>query len=307
MRRHILRRIASMVVVMLAITMLVFGIGRLGGDPRQLYLTPYTKMTWESWEAMGREMGLDKPLVVQYALWLSRAVRGDFGDSVHYHRNSLQLIITGLRATLELAGISFAVAIAIGVPLGMLSAVKRGGPWDYVARSFALAGQAVPPFWLALMLIFVLGVQLGWLPTSRRGDWTHYVLPVFTLAWLSSAPVLRLTRSAMLEVLDSEYIKFARAKGVGAWPVIWKHALKNALIAPLTYSAVMLASFITGAVVVETVFAWPGMGRLSVQAALNNDFPLVTGLALFFSAVFVIANFLADMLYAVIDPRIRYA
>lgn len=306
MQRLILRRFATMILVMVAITILVFGVGRLAGDPRELYLTPYTRLTWENWEAMGKQMGLDKPLVVQYGIWLSNAVRGDFGKSVHYHINALSLIRNSLRATLELAGISFAVAVVIGVPLGILSAVRRGSIWDYMGRSFALAGQALPPFWLALMLIFVVAVQFGWLPTSRRGDWTHYVLPVFTLGWLASAPLLRLTRSAMLEVLDSEYVKFARAKGVGAWAVVWKHALKNAVIAPLTFAAILLASFITGAVVVETVFAWPGIGRLAVQAALNNDYPLVTGLALFFSAIFLIANLVADVAYALIDPRIRY-
>lgn len=306
MQRFIVRRLGTMIVVMVAISAMVFGLSRVSGDPRHLYMSPYTRLTWEEWEAMGREMGLDKPLVVQYALWLGNALKGDFGDSIFYHRNSLDVIREFLGATLELGGISFAVAVLIGVPLGVLSAVRRGGIWDYLGRSFALAGQALPPFWLGIVLILLFAVQLGWLPSSRRGDWTHYVLPVFTLGWLGAAPLLRLTRSSMLEVLDSEYIKFARSKGVGSWLVIWKHAFKNALIAPMTYGAILLASFIIGTVVVETVFSWPGIGRLSVQAALNTDFPLITGLALFFSAVFVMANLVVDILYAAIDPRIRY-
>lgn len=291
---------------MVAITALIFGLSRQAGDPRYLYLSPYTKLSQAEWEAIGRSMGLDKPLFVQYGTWLSKAVRGDFGESIAYHVNSLDLIRRSLRATLELAVVSFAVSLAIGIPLGVLSAVSRGTIWDYVGRSFALLGQAMPPFWLAIVMVLLFAVELGWLPTSRRGGWTHYVLPVVTLGWVASAPLLRLTRSAMLEVLDSEYVKFARAKGVSGWATIWKHAFRNALITPLTYAAILLASFITGTVVIETVFAWPGIGRLSVQAALNNDFPLITGLALFFSGLFLLASLLSDIAYAAIDPRIRY-
>ncbi|MDP2950479.1 MAG: ABC transporter permease [Chloroflexota bacterium] len=306
MQRFILRRLLSMPLVMVAITALIFGLSQQAGDPRYLYLSPYTKMSPAEWEAIGRSMGLDRPLVVRYWLWLSKAARGDFGESIAYHVNSLDLIKRSLRATLELAAVSFAFSMGIGIPLGVLSAVSRGSIWDYVARSFALLGQSVPPFWLAIVMILVFAVELGWLPTSRRGGWTHYVLPVVTLGWVASAPLLRLTRSSMLEVLDSEYVKFARAKGVGAWATIWKHAFRNALVTPLTYAAILMASFITGAVVIETVFAWPGIGRLSVQAALNNDFPLITGLALFFSGLFLLASLLSDIAYAAIDPRIRY-
>ena len=306
MQRFILRRLASMVIVMLIITSLVFGLCRASGDPRYFYLTAYHHLTAEKWEAMGRAMGLDKPLVVQYANWLFDAVRGDFGESIQYQKNSLHVILERLPATLELAGLAFMVSVIIGIPLGVLSAVRRASVWDYIGRSFALVGQAAPPFWLGIVLILLFSVQLGWLPSSRRGDWTHYVLPVFTLGWLGAAPLMRLTRSSMLEVLDSEYIKFARSKGVGPWVVIWKHAFRNALIAPMTFAAILLAAFIVGAVVIETVFAWPGIGRMVVQAALNTDFPLVTGLALLFSAVFLLANFAVDILYAVIDPRIRY-
>jgi len=196
--------------------------------------------------------------------------------------------------------------VVLGVPLGILSAVKRVSVWDYFGRSFALMGQAMPPFWIAIVLVWVFSVQLGWLPTSRRGDWTHFVLPVATLSWLPAAGLLRLTRSSMLEVLDSEYIKLARAKGVGSRMIIWKHAFRNALISPLTFAATLLASFLTGTVVVETVFAWPGIGRLAVNAALNTDYPLITGLALVFAVIFLMASLAADVAYALIDPRIRY-
>jgi peptide/nickel transport system permease protein len=193
----------------------------------------------------------------------------------------------------------------MGIGLGIASAVRRGTLIDLVIRGFALIGQAAPPFLIAIVLIFIFAVNLDWLPTSRRGDWTNFVLPVVTLAWLASASITRITRSALLEVLDSEYIKLARAKGVGRTKIIFKHALKNALIAPLTVAAILFASFITGTVVVETVFAWPGLGRLAVDATLNNDFPLVTGLTVICAAVYLLSSLIADLLYAYTDPRIR--
>jgi len=303
--RFITRRIISLVIVVFAITLLVFMLSRMTGDPRYLYMSSYTRMTHEDWEAQGRAMGLDKPLIVQYLIWVKDAAKGDFGDSVHFRRNSLDLIIKFLPATLQLSGISFVCAILLGIPLGVLSAAKRTTVWDYLGRSFALLGQAVPPFWIAIVFIWIFSVHLGWLPTSRKGDWTHYVMPVITLGWLPAAGLLRLTRSSMLEVLDSEYVKLARAKGVSAKTIIWKHALRNSMIAPLTYAAILLASFLTGTVVVETVFAWPGLGRLSVMAALNTDFPLITGLALVFAILFLVCSLVADILYAILDPRIR--
>ncbi|MBR97404.1 MAG: ABC transporter permease [Dehalococcoidia bacterium] len=305
MARFITRRIISLVIVVFAITLLVFMLSRMTGDPRYLYMSSYTRMTHEDWEAQGRAMGLDKPLIVQYLIWVKDAAKGDFGDSVHFRRNSLDLIIKFLPATLQLSGISFVCAILLGIPLGVLSAAKRTTVWDYLGRSFALLGQAVPPFWIAIVFIWIFSVHLGWLPTSRKGDWTHYVMPVITLGWLPAAGLLRLTRSSMLEVLDSEYVKLARAKGVSAKTIIWKHALRNSMIAPLTYAAILLASFLTGTVVVETVFAWPGLGRLSVMAALNTDFPLITGLALVFAIIFLVCSLVADILYAILDPRIR--
>ncbi len=290
----------------MGLTMLVFSLSHATGDPRYLYMTQYTRTTSEAWEAQGKAMGLDKPLVVQYMIWVGKAVRGDFGNSVYYQRNSLEMILESLPATLQLSGISFLAAMILGIPLGVLSAVKRSTAWDYAGRSFALLGQSVPPFWIAIVLVIIFSVQLDWLPTSRRGDWQHFVLPVATLGWLPAAGLLRLTRSSMLEVLDSEFVKLARAKGVSSGAIVWKHAFRNALIAPVTYAMILLAGFMTGTVVVETVFAWPGIGRLAVNAALNTDFPLVTGLALVFGMMFLAASLVADVLYGVLDPRIRY-
>ena len=306
MLRLIARRLSATVLVIVALTMIVFALSHATGDPRYAYMTPYSRPTSEEWEAQGRKMGLDKPLVVQYGIWMGNAARGDFGDSTHFHRNSLEIILERLPATLQLSGIAFVFSIALGVPLGVLSAVKRASIWDYLGRSFALLGQSVPPFWIGIVFIFIFAVYLGWLPTSRRGDWTHYVMPVVTLGWSPAAGLLRLTRSSMLEVLDSEYVKLARAKGVGSGKIIWKHAFRNALIAPLTYTMIILAGFMTGTVVIETVFAWPGIGRLAVSAAINTDFPLVTGLALVFGIMFLVASFIADVLYGLLDPRIRY-
>ena len=306
MRRLILRKLAAIVVVLFGLTILVFSLSHATGDPRYLYMTQYTRTTSEAWEAQGKAMGLDKPLLVQYMIWVGKAVRGDFGNSVYYQRNSLEMILESLPATLQLSGISFLAAMVLGIPLGVLSAVKRSTAWDYMGRSFALLGQSVPPFWIAIVLVIIFSVQLDWLPTSRRGDWQHFVLPVATLGWLPAAGLLRLTRSSMLEVLDSEFVKLARAKGVSSGAIVWKHAFRNALIAPITYAMILLAGFMTGTVVVETVFAWPGIGRLAVNAALNTDFPLVTGLALVFGMMFLAASLVADVLYGVLDPRIRY-
>jgi ABC-type dipeptide/oligopeptide/nickel transport system permease component len=303
MRTFVVRRLLYGLAVIFLVSFIVFTLSRMAGDPRDLYVDEYT--TAESYEAMGRLMGLDKPVPIQYAIWFGNALKGDFGRSLFNRTSARKVIFERIPATLQLTGAAFLFALLTGIPLGVLSAVKRGSIWDYIGRTFALYGQALPAFWLGVMLILIFSVALEWLPTSKRGDWTHYVLPSITLGWGASAGFVRLTRSAMLEVLDSEYVLLARAKGVGAKKVIWKHALRNALIAPLTYAGVLLAAFMTGAVVTETVFAWPGLGRLAVTAVFNNDFPVMTGVVMIFAAFFVLANFAVDILYAVIDPRIR--
>ena len=303
MQRFLIRRLIAGLVVIVLVSFLVFSMSRLAGDPRLLYTDGYT--TADSYEELGRQLGLDKPFVVQYGLWMADAVRGDFGVSLSARTSAMNVIRVRIPATLELTAGAIVFALITGVPLGVLSAVKRGTVWDYVGRTFALFGQAIPPFWLGIMLILIFAVQFDLLPTSRRGDWSHYVLPSITLGWVASAGFLRLVRSAMLEILDSEYVKFARAKGVSLQIVIWKHALRNSLIPPLTFAGVLMGAFLTGAVVIETVFGWPGLGSLAVQAVLNNDFPVMTGVVMIFAAIFVFANFLVDILYAYVDPRIR--
>jgi peptide/nickel transport system permease protein len=216
------------------------------------------------------------------------------------------VIVERIPATLQLAASAAFFSVIVGVPLGVLSAVKRGSLLDYAGRTLALFGQALPPFWLGIMLILLFAVRIDWLPTSGRGGITHYILPSITLGWLTASGLLRIVRSSMLEVLDSEYIKLARAKGVSNRSVIWKHAFRNALLAPLTYAGLLLAAFITGAVVTETVFGWPGLGRLAVQSVNNNDFPTMTGIVLLFTVSYLGMNLLVDIAYAYIDPRIRY-
>ena len=304
MKVFIARRFVYGLAVILLVSFFIFAMSRMAGDPRDLYVDEYT--TAESYAAMGRAMGLDKPLVIQYLVWFGNALTGDFGRSLFVRTSALGVITERIPATMQLTVGAFIFALLTGIPLGVVSAVKRGTIWDYIGRTFALYGQALPAFWLGVMLILIFSVELGWLPTSKRGDWTHYVLPSVTLGWGSAAAFVRLTRSAMLEILDSEFVKFARAKGVANQKIIWKHSFRNALIAPLTFAGILLAAFLTGAVVTEQVFAWPGLGRLAVTSVFNNDFPVMTGVVMMFAGFFVAANFIVDMLYALIDPRIRY-
>jgi peptide/nickel transport system permease protein len=291
--------------------MLVFGLSRAVGDPRDLYIqeggygtTPETRKFLE------KQLNLDKPLAAQYGIWLGRVLRGDLGNSVFTRTPVVRQIRESAPRTLKLGLVSWVIATGMGIPLGIAAAITRGTVWDKLARGFALLGQAAPPFWIGIMGILLFSVKLRWLPAGTEGEGLairNFVLPAITLGWLAAAGYMRITRSAMLEVLDSEFVKLARAKGVSGWKVIWKHAFRNALIPPLTVSALLLAGFITGAVVVETVFAWPGLGRLAVDAVSNNDYPLMTGTVLVFAAVYLVINLLTDIAYAFIDPRIRYS
>lgn len=303
-------------LTLFAATIVVFSISRLGRDPRLIYALPEGYgMTKERLDALGRKLGLDKPLVVQYFLWLGNALRGDFGNSLFADRPVTDILRQKAPATIQLGLASWIFATVVGLPLGILSAVRRGGILDYAGRGFALIGQATPPFWMGIMFIFFFAVYLRWLPSGTKGppdasvvlQLKHFVLPTVVLGWGAAAGYVRLTRSAMLEVLDSEYVKLARAKGVSGQVVIWKHALRNALISPITYSALVMAGFLNGAVIAESVFAWPGIGRLATESVFENDFPTMTGTVLAFAALFAIMSFISDVLYVAIDPRIRYS
>ena len=303
MKTFFLRRLTYSIVLLLATTIFVFIMSRQSGDPRHLFLSEQsTQAEWETW---GVELGLDKPTWQQYVIWLGNAVTGDFGESIRQRRPALDVVIERIPATLEMAFGSFLFSAVTGIPLGVLSALKRGSLLDYLGRTFALVGQAAPVFWLGIVLVLIFSVNLGWLPVARRGGWEHYILPSVTLGWLFASSFLRLTRSAMLEVLDSEFIKFARAKGVDNSLVIWKHAFRNALLPSLTYAGLLLAGLITGAVITETIFSWPGLGSLAVTSVLQLDFPVLTAIVCVITLAYAGMALLIDLLYAVADPRIR--
>jgi peptide/nickel transport system permease protein len=296
---------------MIGATFITFGLSRAAGDPRYLYAQEGGYgITPERWDELGREMGLDKPIVWQYTVWLGNILKGNWQDSLLDRKDVFGKIKDRLPPTLKFALASYIFAGVIVIPLGVLSAVSRGSLWDYVGRGFALFGQALPVFWVGIMLILIFSVKLRWFPTGTLGEgffsWKHYVLPTITLGWIAAATYLRLVRSSMLEILDSEFIKLARAKGVSYNTLIWKHGFRNALIAPLTFSSLLLTGFITGAVVTETIFSIPGLGRLAFQAINNNDFPIMVGVVLVWTALYVTMNFFTDMIYALVDPRIRY-
>ena len=317
MRRYLIRKLIFAIVTLLVATIFVFGLSRLAGDPLLLFAKPGGYgMSEQRVEDLSRKLGLDKPLVVQYLVWLGRVLTGDLGETIVSETSISKLIKERVAPTIQLAIASFLLAILMGVPLGVISAVKRGTVSDYVSRTIALVGQAAPIFWVCIMAILLFAVTLDWLPVGTAGPdgvsfwtWTKFkylIMPAFVLGWSPAAALLRLTRSAMLEVLDSEYVTLSRAKGAANSIVIWKHAFRNAILQPLTTSAITLAGFITGAVVVERIFAWPGVGQLMIDAVWNNDFPTLTSTVLVFTAIFVATNFLADMLYGVLNPVIRY-
>ncbi len=314
MTTFIIRRFIFLILAIFAATLIVFALSRLQGDPRNVMLN-VGYVSPEQWEAWGKQFHLDKPVVVQYLIWIGKGIfQGDFGTSLKTGQPVMVMVVQFAPASLQL-GLSATLFVLItGIPIGIMSAVKRGTLLDAFGRTFAVFGQALPPFWLGIMLILVFSVNLDWLPSGTRGHdaasafekFKHFVMPAITLGWLASAGLMRLVRSSMLDVLDSEFIKLARAKGVKNRSVIWKHAFKNALIPPLTFSALILVGFIGGTVVTETVFAWPGLGMMTYLSILNNDFPLMTGAVLVFTVVYVFAVFVIDILYAFIDPRIRY-
>ena len=305
MQRFLIRRFFLIIITLFAVSMIIFVMARVGGDPRSLLLDDHA--TTEQWELLGEELGLNKPLYHQYAIFMAGVLRGDFGESISLRRPVMEIIAEKIPATLQLGGAAFLLALMVGIPLGVLSAVKRGSALDQIGRAVALVGQAAPSFWLGIMFIFFFAVYLRWVPPSGRQEWNSFILPTVTLAWGGFlAGSLRLMRSSMLDTLDSEYIKLAKAKGLAAWLIIWKHAFRNALIPPLTLAGVSMPAILTGSITTELVFAWPGMGQLAVQALWSSDYPLIQGLTITFTLAYVFVALIVDILYAYIDPRIRY-
>tara|TARA_B110000014_G_scaffold260708_2_gene250998 strand:- start:341 stop:1183 length:843 start_codon:yes stop_codon:yes gene_type:complete len=277
---------------------------RVSGDPSTLLIDDYASA--KTLEDLRISLGLDKSYTEQYWIFLKNAVRGDFGQSIVQKRSVGSLIAERLVATFQLGLAAFLFSIFVGVPLGVFSAIKRDSFMDQLGKLVALIGQSAPPFWIGIMLMFFFAVRLGWLPPSGRQEATSIILPAVTLGWFFVAANLRLVRSAMLDVLDSEYIKLARAKGVPRPKVIWKHAFRNALIPPLTFAGITLGSLITGSLVAETVFAWPGLGQLAYLAVRDSDYPLLQGVVITFAVFYLASNLLVDVLYAYVDPRIRF-
>jgi len=310
MQRFIARRALTSLLALMGATIVIFGLSRFAGDPRVLLLPEGGYgMSREEWEAATKRLHLDRAVPVQYAYWVWDLLRGDLGKDLADRTPIAPKLRQKFGPTIKLAVTAWALATIVGIPLGILSAVKRGSIWDYIGRTFAIFGMSLPTFWVGILGMLIFAVWIGWLPTGTMGEGMairNLILPSVTLAWLSAAGYVRLVRSTMLEVLDSEYIKMARAKGVGEIVVIWKHAFKNAVIAPLTFAGLMLAGLIHGSIAVETVFAWPGIARYGVEAVWNNNLPVLAVVTLIFTLVFIVANFLVDILYAYIDPRIRY-
>jgi peptide/nickel transport system permease protein len=306
MQRFLMRRFLMIIVTLIAVSMIIFIMARVTGDPRVLLLDENASR--EQWETMGVELGLDKPYYHQYSLFMKDVLQGDFGESIKLQEPVMTTIAGRIWPTVQLGGGAFLLALLVGIPLGVLSAVMRGSALDQLGRVIAMVGQAAPSFWLGIMFMFFFAVKLGWVPPSGREGWNSIILPMVTLAWGGFlAGSLRLMRSAMLDVLDSEYVKLAKAKGVSTRSLIWKHAFRNALIPPLTLAGVSMPAILTGSITTELVFAWPGMGQLAIQALYTSDYPLLQGLTIVFTLGYVGVALAVDVLYAYIDPRIRFA
>jgi peptide/nickel transport system permease protein len=306
MRVYVLRRIAQSAVTLLGVSVLVFVILRvLPGDPARMLLPDGAPES--AVRELNRQLGLEKPLLVQYGLFLQSVVHGDFGQSFQYRAPALAVVLERLPATIHLTLAAMVLTIVLGVSLGILAAVRRGTRYDVLGMIFAVLGQSVPNFWLGIMLILFFGVALRWLPTSGFTGWTSLVLPGLTLAAFPTALVARLTRSSMLEILHRDFIRTGRAKGLTERRVVLRHALKNAAIPVLTVLGLQIGALLGGAVITESVFAWPGMGKLIVDAIFFRDFPVVQTVLILSATVFVAINLIVDLLYTVLDPRIRYS
>jgi peptide/nickel transport system permease protein len=296
-------RAGRALVALWLVSTVVFVVMRLSGDPTPLLLPPDAPQS-EIFR-LRRELGLDRSLPVQYAVFLRNLVRADFGQSIRFKGPALAIVTERLPATLELGLTSFGLAILLAIPIGLLSAVYRNTLLDHAAMGLALVGQSAPTFFLGILFILLISVNLGLVPTSGRGDWRHLVLPAATLGLFGMAPIARITRSAILEVLRADYIRTARAKGLAETLVIAKHTLKNAAIPIVTITGLNFGGLLAGAFVTETVFAWPGIGRLAIQAIYARDYPVVQCVVLLSATLFVVVNLAIDALYGLLDPRIR--
>jgi peptide/nickel transport system permease protein len=305
MQRYIARRALQSLLAIWVMSLIVFSLVRVTGNPLDVMLP--MEATAEDYQRVSQHWGLDQPIYVQYGIFIGKAIQGDFGYSWKWHGHSaMGLVWQRLPATLQLAGFALLISVLIALPVGVLSAVMKDTVWDSAAKIIALLGQSLPAFWLGIVLMWVFAVHLGWFPTSGRGGIQYMILPAITLGWFQVAAIMRLVRSSMLEVLDSEFVKLSRIKGLPEWKVVWKHCLRNAAIAPLTFFAIIAGVLMTGSVVTESVFSWPGTGLLVVDAVRARDFQVVQAVVIVFAGIFILTNLLVDVLYAYLDPRIRY-
>jgi len=305
MQAYLLRRAAQSVLTLIGMSVLVFVILRvLPGNPARMLLPEGAPES--AVEALNRQLGLREPLVVQYGIFLRSVVRGDFGQSFQYRAPALAVVRERLPATIQLTLCAMILTVVSGVTIGIVAAVRRGTRYDYFGTLLAVLGQSLPNFWLGIMLVLLFGVTLRWLPTSGFQNWTYLILPSVTLAAYPTALVARLTRSSMLEILNRDYIRTGRAKGLAERAVVLRHALRNATIPVLTVIGLQIGTLLGGAVITESVFAWPGMGKLVVDAIYFRDFPVVQTVLIISATIFVVINLLVDALYTVVDPRIRY-
>jgi peptide/nickel transport system permease protein len=300
---YLVKRLALAVLSILGVLVVVFLLIRVSGDPTLLLASPDARA--EDIQQMRASLGLDRPLHVQFFYYLRDAARLDFGESFHWREPAVTLVLSRFPATLKVAAAAFLISLLIGIPIGTFAALKRGRLSDTLARSFALAGQAMPTFWLGIVLILLFSVKLRWLPTSGTGGIAYIILPAITLGWFSTAASARLLRSSLLDVLSQDYIVVAYSKGLTRTTVIVRHALRNAWIPLITLLGKEIATLLSGSALVETVFAIPGVGQLAVQAVFARDYPVVQTIVIFTSFMLVTANLLVDLAYGLLDPRIR--
>jgi len=304
MKRFVLKRIGLALLSLFLLSLTIFLLIRITGDPAVLLAEPGASKA--DLDAIRTQFGLDRPLWVQYWSFITHALRGDFGQSFYYRTDVFELYMSRLPASLLLAAAAMAFSLLLGIPTGIIAAVRVNKWWDSAGKMFALLGLSMPSFWVGLIMILFFSVYLGWLPSSGSGTILHLVMPSIALGWVFAAYNMRLTRSSMLEVLGSEYVKLARLKGLPEALVIGKHAFKNALIPVITLAGINLVIMVNTAIVVETVFAWPGVGRLLFEGISFRDFPVVQANILMAGTMIVVTNLLVDILYAFIDPRIRF-
>ena len=304
MARYALKRVVVGFICLIGVSLIIFVAVRLTGDPTELLLPE--DATKEDFERLRAELGLDKPIPVQYFIFIREAAKGNFGRSVRWKRPAIELVLSRIPATLQLGALAFCLAVSFGLLAGVTSAKLRGTPFDLVVRVAAMFGLSMPTFWLGIMLILGVAVQLRWLPTSGRGGFEHMILPALTMAGHAAASMSRLSRSSMLNVLGSDYIKMARVKGNPEWRILWKHGLKNAAIPVVTLAGIQLAAVIGHTVVVETVFAWPGIGKLIIDGIYSRDYAVVQAGICLVSAIYIAINIGVDLIYGLLDPQIRY-